>query len=60
MYLRIVRQNLDSQAHQREAILAVPHEVATEQATAELLLPLVVVDVKSTSPTFVPLQPSGK
>jgi hypothetical protein len=42
-------------------ILAVHHEVATEAATAELLLlPAVVADVKSTSPTFVHLQPFRK
>ena len=58
--LRIARQNPVSQAHQHAATLAVLHEVATEAATAELLLLLPVlaaVDVKSTSPTFVHLFP---
>jgi hypothetical protein len=58
--LRIARQNPVSQAHQHAATLVVLHEVATEAATAELLLPvLAVVDVKSTSPTFVHLHPLG-
>jgi hypothetical protein len=61
--LRIARQNPVSQAHQHAATLALPHEVATEAATAELLLPvlpvLAAVDVKSTSPTFVHLSPPG-
>ena len=58
--LRIAKQNLVSQAHQHAATLAVLHEVATEAATAELLLPvLAAVDVKSTSPTFVHLFPPG-
>ena len=38
--LRIAKQNLVSQAHQHAATLVVPHEVATEAATAELLLPV--------------------
>jgi len=58
--LRIARQNPVSQAHQHAATLAVLHEVATEAATAEPLLPvLAAVDVKSTSPTFVHLHPPG-
>ena len=59
--LRIARQNPVSQAHQHAATLALLHEVATEAATAELLLlpVLAAVDVKSTSPTFVHLFPPG-
>ena len=60
--LRIAKQNPVSQAHQHAATLVVLHEVATEAATAELLLLPVLAaaaDVKSTSPTFVHLFPPG-
>jgi hypothetical protein len=66
VFIRIARQNLDSQAHQHAATSAVHREVATEVAMAELLLPVVVVvavvavDDKSTSLTFVHLLPSGR
>jgi hypothetical protein len=41
--------------------MVVLHEVATEAATAELLLPVrAAVDVKSTLPTFVHLFPPKK